>query len=249
MIGEPPSRTGGLATPAQALGRGRHVDLAASPVLLGTLLAIPLAGLWLLLAAPSLDLQWEQHPAHFLGVLGAAGVKASLAFATGDVARLRGDARLFLVSLAFLSAAGFLGLHALSTPGVLVDGRTEGFVIATPVGLLIASGFAAASADRLGNGRARWVMDHARPLRGGLLAVMAAWAALSLAHLPPLDNASAPEVANGPLAAIAVGGVWRDAYAAWGSLALYRERHAGMLLMVPSAFVLLAEAMVAVAFA
>jgi adenylate cyclase len=213
------------------------------------LLAIPLAGLWLLLAAPRLDFQWEQHPAHFWLVLGAAAINASLAFATGDAARVRGDARLFLVSLAFLAAAGFLGLHALSTPGVLVDGRTEGFVIATPVGLLIASGFAAASADRLGNGRARWVMDHARLLRGGLLAVMAAWAGLSLAHLPPLDNASAPEVATGPLAAIAIGSVGLYAFAAWRYLALYRERQAGMLLMVTSAFVLLAEAMIAVAFA
>src|SRR3954451_15988862 len=193
MIGEPPSRTGGLATPAQALGRGRHVDLAASPVLIATLLALPLAGLWLLLAAPRLDVQWEQHPAHFWIVLGAAAINASLAFATGDVARQRGDARLFLVSLAFLSAAGFLGLHALSTPGVLVDGRTEGFVIATPIGLLIAAGFAAASADRLADGRARWVMEHASRLRWGLVAAMAVWAALSLAHLPPLDNASAPE--------------------------------------------------------
>src|SRR4051794_10206412 len=165
MIEAPLSRTGGPATPAQALGRTRHVDIAASPALLGVLLAIPLAGLWLLLAAPRLDVHWEQHPAHFWIVLGAAAINASLAFATGDVARQRGDARLFLVSLAFLAAAGFLGLHALATPGVLVDGRTQGFVIATPFGLLVAAGFAAASADGLTNGRARWVMDHATPLR------------------------------------------------------------------------------------
>src|SRR3954452_17060545 len=149
------------------MGRARVGDLAPSTVVRAVLLAIPLAGFWLLLAAPSLDGHWEQHPAHFWIVLGAAAINASLAFATGDVARQRGDARLFLVSLAFLAAAGFLGLHALATPGVLVDGRTQGFVIATPIGLLVAAGFAAASADRLGDGRARWVMDHARLLRGG----------------------------------------------------------------------------------
>jgi adenylate cyclase len=182
-------------------------------------------------------------------VLGAAAINASLAFATGDVARQRGDARLFLVSLAFLSAAGFLGLHALSTPGVLVDGRTEGFVIATPIGLLIAAGFAAASADRLADGRARWVMEHASRLRWGLVAAMAVWALFSLAHLPPLDNPSAPEVATGPLAAIAVGAVGLYGYTALRYLALYRERRAGMLLGITSAFVLLAEAMVAVALA
>src|SRR4051794_33620372 len=161
------------------------MELAASPVLLAVLFAIPLAGLWLLLAAPRLDFQWEQHPAHFWLVLGAASINASLAFATGDAARQRGDARLFLVSLAFLSAAGFLGLHALSTPGVLVDGRTEGFVIATPVGLLVAAGFAAASADGPDDGRARGVMDHSRALRGWLNAGTAARAAVSLAQIPP----------------------------------------------------------------
>src|SRR4051812_35233884 len=173
------------------------MELAASPVLLAVLFAIPLAGLWLLLAAPRLDFQWEQHPAHFWLVLGAAAINASLAFATGDAARYRGDARLFLVSLAFLAAAGFLGLHALSTPGVLVDGRTAGFVIATPVGLLIAAGFAAASAENLDGERGRAVMRHAQALRGALLAVMLAWAAVSVARLPPLDSASAAEVATG----------------------------------------------------
>src|SRR3954471_9388545 len=223
MIGVPltPEGRSATPTPAQALRRGRHVELAATPVLLAVLLAIPLAGLWLLLAAPRLDFQWEQHPAHFWLVLGAASINASLAFATGDAARQRGDARLFLVSLAFLSAAGFLGLHALSTPGVLVDGRTQGFVIATPIGLLVAAGFAAASAARLTNGRARWLMDHATSLRAGLVAVMVAWAAMSIAKLPPLDNASAPEVATGPLLAIAVGGVGLYGYAAWRYLALY----------------------------
>src|SRR3954447_1564804 len=159
--------------------------MAATPTLIVVALALPLAGLWLLLAAPSLDIHWEQHPAHFWLVLGAASINASLAFATGDVARHRGDARLFLVSLGFLAAAGFLGLHALAAPGVLLDGRTAGFVIATPIGLLIASGFAAASALPLPTEQAHAVMAHARALRGALLAVIVAWAAFSLARLAP----------------------------------------------------------------
>ncbi|HEY3019050.1 MAG TPA: adenylate/guanylate cyclase domain-containing protein [Solirubrobacteraceae bacterium] len=223
--------------------------MTASPGFIGALLAAPLAGFWLLLAAPSLDVHWEQHPAHFWLVLGAAAINASLAFATGDAARYRGDARLFLVSLAFLAAAGFLGLHALATPGVLVDGRTAGFVIATPVGLLVAAGFAAASSDRFDGERGRAVMRHAQALRGGLLAVMAAWAAVSVARLPPLDSPSAAEVATGPLAALAVSAVGLYGLAAWRYLALYRRRRASMLLGVTCAFVLLAEAMIAVAFA
>src|SRR3954464_15157221 len=144
--------------------------------MIAALLAAPLAGFWLLLAAPSLDGHWEQHPAHFWLVLGAAGINASLAIATGAAAPRGGAPRLFLVSLAFLAAAGFLGLHALATPGVLLDGRTAGFVIATPVGLLIASGFAAASALPLPTEQAHAVMAHARALRGALLAVIVAWA-------------------------------------------------------------------------
>src|SRR4051812_43897448 len=125
--------------------RARAGELTSSAALWGALLAVPLAGFWLLLAAPSLDGHWEQHPAHFWLVLGAAAVNASLALATGDAARQRGDARLFLVSLAFLAAAGVLGLHALATPGGLLDGGTAGVVIAPPGGVLVAAGGAGGS--------------------------------------------------------------------------------------------------------
>src|SRR5918999_455193 len=79
-------------------------------------LALPLLGLVLLLAAPDADVQWEHHPSHFWLVLAAGVTSAALAFSTSAVALRRSDARLYLVSLAFLSAAGFLGLHPLSTP-------------------------------------------------------------------------------------------------------------------------------------
>jgi hypothetical protein len=62
---------------------------------------------------------------------------AQRSFQTSGIALRRADARLFLISLAFLSAAGFLALHALATPGVLLDTPNQGFVLATPVGLLI----------------------------------------------------------------------------------------------------------------
>src|SRR4051812_4260750 len=235
-------RNGGSVTPSIAAARARPRELTARPVLIVATLALPLAGLWLLLAAPSLDVHWEQHPAHFWLVLGAASINASLAFATGDAARHRGDARLFLVSLAFLAAAGFLGLHALATPGVLVDGRTAGFVIATPVGLLVAAGFAALSADALDGERGRWLMAHAGAVRWALIGAMATWAAVSLARLPPLDDPTPAEKASGPLVALAAAGVALYGLAAVRYLALYRERRAAMLLGVTCAFVLLAEA-------
>ena len=114
-------------------------------VITAVILAVPLLGLLLLLAQPALDLRWEHHPAHFWLVLITAVLSAVLAYATGDAAGRRGDARLLYVSLAFLSSAGFLGLHALSTPGVLLDKPNTGFLIATPVGLAIGSVFAALS--------------------------------------------------------------------------------------------------------
>ncbi len=35
--------------------------------LFGALLSLPLVGLALLLAVPSIDVMWEHHPSHFLG--------------------------------------------------------------------------------------------------------------------------------------------------------------------------------------
>ena len=119
------------------------------------LLMLPLAGLALLLAVPELDVRWEHHPSHFWLVLSVALVNMVLGLLTSEAASQRGDARLFLVSLALLSSAGFLGLHALATPGVLLEGPNAGFQIATPIGLVLAAVFAAASAwQRAGPRRA-----------------------------------------------------------------------------------------------
>ena len=90
-------------------------------------LVVPLAGLSLLLGWPEVDLTWEHHPSHFWLVLGSAVVSAVLAYATGEAALRRGDARVLMISFAFLVAAGFLGLHALATPGVLLRTSNAGF--------------------------------------------------------------------------------------------------------------------------
>jgi adenylate cyclase len=211
-------------------------------------LALPVLGLVLLLAAPDADVQWEHHPSHFWLVLAAGVTSAALAFSTSAVALRRSDARLYLVSLAFLSAAGFLGLHALSTPGVLLDGPNQGFAVATPIGLLISGLFAAASALPLRPERAQAVMRHAKLLRGLLLAAMAAWAALSLLSVPPLDDPTPVERASGAL--VAVAGVALVLYALAAARYLVMVLHSGspILLGVTSAWVLLAEASIAVAF-
>src|ERR671919_1288164 len=161
--------------------------------------ALPILGLVLLLAALDADVQWEHHPSHFWLVLAAGLTSAALAFSTSAVALRRSDARLYLVSLAFLSAAGFLGLHALSTPGVLLDAPNQGFAVATPTGLPLSSLFAAASALPLRPERAQAVMRHAPLLRGLLLGAMAVWAVWSLLSVPPLDDPTPVERASGVL--------------------------------------------------
>jgi len=231
----------GILTPAPD-ARDRLVAWAV-------LVAIPLAGLLLLLAAPGADFMWEHHPSHFWLVLATAVTSAALAFSTSGVALRRADARLFLVSLAFFAAAGFLALHALATPGVLLDGPNQGFVVATPVGLLVAAVFAAASALPLGPERARAVIRHAALLRGMPMAAMAVWAAVSLGSVPPLDDPTPAERASGVLVVLAVLAVPLYAAAGWRYLTMGRRSGSPILLAVAGACLLLAEAMVAVAFA
>jgi len=215
----------------------------------GVLLVLPLVGLSILLGWPEFDGAWEHHPAHFWLVLAVAALSAVLAYGTGTAAVRRADARVLLVSLTFLSAAGFLGLHALATPGVFLDTPNTGFTIATPVGLGIGSVLAAASSLDLAPDRSAATVRRARQLRMGLIVVIAAWAIASLAKLPPLDGALPPEQASGGLLVLTLAAVAAYVIAAVRYVVLWRERRSVMLLGMTAAFVLLGEAMVAVTFA
>ncbi len=212
-------------------------------------LLIPIAGLALLMRRPELDLTWEHHPSHFWLVLVTAALSAVLAYATGAAAEVRGDARVLLVSLGFLAAAGFLGLHALATPGVLLDHPNTGFVVSTPVGIAIASVLALGSALDLSGKPAVRVVVVGRWIRRALLALMALWAVASLAQLPPLDQEGVTEQADGILAMLAVPAIILYGVSAARYLQLWLKRPSMMLLSVLAAFVLLAEAMLAVVFA
>jgi class 3 adenylate cyclase len=212
-------------------------------------LVLPLLGLWLLLAQPHFDVALEHHVGHFALVVAVAAVNVALGVRMSEVSRNRGDARLFLVSLVFLSSAGFLLLHALATPQVILYGRNAGFAIATPIGLLLAAMFAALSALDLTPGRADAVLRRQALLRGGLAVLMIAWGTVSLFGLPPLDAPLPEEASRGPLTLIAVAGVALYALAAARYWLLYRRRPSVILIAVLTAFALLAEAMVAVALA
>jgi class 3 adenylate cyclase len=211
-------------------------------------LVLPLIGLALLIARPELDVEWEHHPSHFWLVLVTAAINVVLAYLTNLAAGRYRDARLILVSLAFLASAGFLGLHALATPGVLLQHPNAGFVVATPVGLVLASVFAAASTSALAGPRASTVIRRRALLTGGLVALMAGWGILSVAGLPPLDGPPPAQEGAGVLVALAVVAVGLFVYAAWRYVELYRRRGGILLLTVAVAFVLLAEAMIAITF-
>jgi adenylate cyclase len=209
-------------------------------------LLLPLALVGLLRVTPTIDERWENKPAHFWLVLPAALVCLVLALAISEGGRRRRDARLLLIGLAFVVSAGFLGLHALATPGVLVDGKNAGFVLATPVGLVLAGAFAAASAVEYRLETSLWIVRHGHVLLALVLAAFASWAAVSVAGLPPLHKPVTPQQVDAPLGAVAAVGVVLYAFAAVAYLRVYLRRESGLALAVAFAFALLAEALVVV---
>ena len=212
------------------------------------IVAAPLVLLTVLLASPQIDGAWENHPAHFWLVLGAALVATVLGWGVTAAARRRRDARLLLISLAFIVSACFLGLHALATPGVLL-GKNAGFELATPVGLVLAGVFAVGASFELERERADAVVRAAPALLGGLAAVVLAWAVFSLAGLPPLDDPLAAEQLDGSQLILAAFGVALFGVAAFGFLRIHRRRQERFVLAFALAFVFLAEAMVVIAWA
>jgi adenylate cyclase len=212
-------------------------------------LLLPLAGYFVLLAQSDWDGHWENHKAHFWLVFAVAVVNAALGLVMSEVARRRGDARVFLVSLVFLATGGFLALHALATPGVLLDGKNTGFVVATPVGLFVGACLAALSGLEFGSERSLAVVRREGTLRLALLLLLAGWAVWSLASWPPLDDPLPPDDATGPLVGFAIAGGVLYAFAAWRYLELYRRRPSFLLVTIIVAWILLTESLVAVAFA
>jgi adenylate cyclase len=212
-------------------------------------LALPLVALGLLAAEPDLDQRWEHYPSHFWLVLTVAAVNVALGLVASEAAARRDDARTFFVSMALLASAGFLGLHALATPRILVDHMTAGFSVAARVGLLLAAGFAAISALDPDTRVVRVLARHHRQVRTGLGLVLAAWAVAALARVPLLDRPLPPDAAPQPLALVALLGVALYGVAAVRYAQLYRRRRRPLPLAVLVAFVLLAEAMLAMAFA
>jgi class 3 adenylate cyclase len=225
--------------------RGRGALVVTAWVLVAVL---PLVGLVSLLLREQLDPNWHNHRAHFTLFL-AVGVGVSvLAYAAGAAANRRGDARVLLISLAFLATGGFLGLHALGTAGVLFTHEYAGFKVANPVGLVIAAVFALASGFvDVRPSFASHVMRHRVALRRAVLSAMAVWFLWTVLELPPLHEPSSEGGSRSPLAALAGVGAVVYAIAAARYWYVYRGRIALLQASVIACFLLLAQAMIGVA--
>jgi class 3 adenylate cyclase len=208
--------------------------------------ALPVLALWLLIDDRQVDhdLMWQHQPSHFWIVLATAVISSVLAIKAALEARRHDDARLFLVSVSFLVAAGFLGLHALGTPTVIVDVPNSGFVLATPVGLALAS--LPALASILVPARMRASVVRAAPaVVAFVFVVFGVWAVWSLARWPPLDGQPTAEQHRAGFALFAVPAAVLYCVVAAVYFAQYRRRPSLVLLSVLTSFVLLAEATVA----
>jgi class 3 adenylate cyclase len=229
------------------LGRHTAQRVGGARVVGTAVVALPAAVAVVLLLVERWDRFWQHDVTHFWLVGLVSSVSTALSVAVSQDARRRGDARLFLVSLACTASSGFLGLHALATPGVVMDASNTGFEAAVPVGLLVASAFAAASAIDLTPLRAARILERAGVLRATLLVLIAGWAVATVAQVraleQPLDtDASALDV-------VGVLGTVLFVAAAARYLLLQRERRSSVVLAFVVAFTLLAESMVVAALA
>jgi adenylate cyclase len=209
---------------------------------------LPLVGLVSLLSRSMLDPGWTNHRVHFVLFLSVAAIDFVLAYAAGDAARRRGDARVLLISLAFLATGGFLGLHAIGTADVLFTDEHAGFKVAIPIGLLVAAGFALESAFvDVRPGMGAWVVQHQQRLRLLVYAAMAVWFVVTVADVPPLDRPASEGATGSLLAFLAAGGVIAYGIAALRYAGIYQQAPGLLPASIMACFLLLAEAMIGVA--
>ena len=209
---------------------------------------LPLVGFVSLLLRSQLDPQFHNHQAHFVifGLVG--GVAFALGYAAGEAANRRGDARVLLLSLAFMATGGFMGLHAFGTAGVLFSESRAGFQIAIPIGLLVSAFFAAGSAfvDARPDLGPRLIRQRGK-LRGALVIVMATWFLWTLANLPPLREPNSEAATGRVLGTLAILGTILFTVSAFRYWRLFRHRPTLLSTAVIACFLLLSEAMIGVA--
>jgi adenylate cyclase len=210
--------------------------------------ALPLVGLMSLLLRKQLDPHIENYSAHFLIFGLTGGFAFALGFAAGEAAERRADARVLLLSLAFMTTGGFMLLHAIGTHHVLFEGEHPGFRVALSTGLLLSAVFASASAFvDLRPDLGPWLIRNRGYFRGGIMLVMAGWFVLTVLDLPPLDGPHVEAARSSLLASLAFGGTLVYGISGYRYWRLFRRHRKLLLGAVTACFVLLAEAMIGVA--
>jgi adenylate cyclase len=210
--------------------------------------ALPLVGLASLLLRSQIDPHLENYRLHFVvfGVVGA--VAFVLGYAAGEAANRRGDARVLLLSLAFMATGGFFALHAIGTPNVLFSEDYAGFQVAIPVGLLVSAVFAAGSAFvDVRPEIAPLLIRRRRLLRVAVVVAMGGWFLWTVAKLPPLNEPNSEAATGSLLAAMAIVGTIVYALSAARYWSIFRHHPNLLPAAVIACFLLLAEAMIGVA--
>ena len=232
---------------ARRVGEGRLRPLAVATLVVA--LSLPLVGLVSLVQIDYAQWHWTNAPVHFVLFLTVGSIAASLSLITGVAARRRGDARVLLLSLGFLSTSGFMALHALGTAGVLLKESLPGFTVAISAGLLLAAVFAlmAALVD-VGPTVGPLVMRAGRWLYAIVFASLLVWAVWTLNRWPPLNTALGEGGTGRALEVAAALGALTYAAAAARLWWVHRRRPSLLVVSVGACFVLLAEALVGVAF-
>ena len=242
-VHEQADQTRSLRTKAQQRARRDAV------VVIGLVAAaLPLVGLVSLLLRSELDPHLENYPLHFVvfGVVGA--VAFGLGYAAGEAANRRGDARVLLLSLAFMATGGFLWLHAVGTPSILFAEEHAGFQVAIPVGLLVSAIFAVGSAFvDVRPGLAAALVRRRTLLRLVVLVAMGVWLAWTLADLPPVGGPNSEAATNHLLSVIAILATVMYAVSAARYWRIFRQRRNLLPVAVVACFVLLSEATIGVA--
>jgi class 3 adenylate cyclase len=226
--------------------RTEHTRRAHRPVVIIAWIvasSLPLIGLVSLFLRRQLDPRWDTPRVHFAVFMTVGWAAIVLSHLAGDAAERRGDARVYLLSLAFLVTGGFLAVHALGSPGVLLTSDVPGFAMAIPVGMMLGALFACASA--LVGVRPRMaarVVRRRTALRRSVYLAIALWSAWTVAELPPLAGTSVEGAAPG-LGILALLGCLVYLLSALLYVLQYRGKFTLLPTSIVACFVLVGEAL------
>ncbi len=232
--------------------RVTYQRLAWRTPLILTLLALPLAVLVWLLATPSQNVEARVPLEHFVIVTNVALVAAAVALLLARGALQLVQYQMLFPALGFMTMGGLFWVHALATPGMILPGYTYfGTVtgLSAFLSLFVPSLFFAARYLPLGRALGRREPAEVRGwltlITGAIVLTLVVFAVLGIHEHQFLERLpfSSPPAAYG-LVAVTVGLLL---FAAWREGRSYQQTGLPMRGALAIAYVLLAEASIAMA--